>query len=61
MSDLFSNKYFQLVIALVIIGLLIYRMMNFEDQVTDYIRIGALSFVLLIALPRLIKRFRDEN
>lgn len=61
MSDLFSNKYFQLVIALVIIGLLIYRMMNFEDQLTDYIRIGALSFALLIALPRLIKRFRDEN
>ncbi len=61
MSDLFSNKYFQLVIALVIIGLLIYRMMNFEDQLTDYIRIGALSFAVLIALPRLIKRFRDEN
>ncbi|MDG4949725.1 hypothetical protein NLM59_02220 [Weeksellaceae bacterium KMM 9724] len=61
MSDLLSNKYFQLVIALVIIGLLIYRMMNFEDQLTDYIRIGALSFALLIALPRLIKRFRDEN
>ena len=61
MSYLFSNKYFQLVIALVIIGLLIYRMMNFEDQLTDYIRIGALSFAVLIALPRLIKRFRDEN
>ncbi len=61
MSNLFSNKYFQLVIALVIIGLLIYRMMNFEDQLTDYIRIGALSFAVLIALPRLIKRFRDEN
>lgn len=61
MSDLFSNKYFQLVIALVIIGLLIYRMMNFEDQLTDYIRIGALSFAVLIALPRLVKLFRDEN
>ena len=61
MSDLLSNKYFQLVIALVIIGLLIYRMMNFEDQLRDYIRIGALSFAVLIALPRLIKRFRDQN
>ena len=61
MSDLISNKYFQLVLALFIIGLLIYRMMNFEDQLTDYIRIGALSFAVLFAMPRLIKRFRDEN